>query len=251
MRKFVGLLAIVTLLLTPSIVLAASVDPTVVTGATNIGKTCRVLFPGTTEVKFDNSPQSGTLPAGDGGSITIVRPSTQLPINPNSIDFTSDGVNILGVIVKDGVDGANVYDYRPDGVTEDTYLTTPFNGAKGISHVSFCIEGEDAGADEGSVNVFKTAEATFDRTHDWSIEKTADPTSVTLYHPLSGNGNSSEDVDYTVVVTYEGFEDSNFAVSGTITIENDGDLAASITSIDDYLTSADDVTVTWRWRGPR
>jgi hypothetical protein len=78
----------------------------------------------------------------------------------------------------------------------------------------------DAGFEEYSVRkypyvtVSKNAFATKDRTHDWSIEKVADPTEHTL--PTGESGTS----DYEVVVTYEGYTDSNWQASGTITIEN-------------------------------
>jgi hypothetical protein len=58
---------------------------------------------------------------------------------PVSFDWESE-FGIWIVIVKDGVDGSNVYVY--DSVplpTEDDYLTTPNNGAKGISNIKFCI----------------------------------------------------------------------------------------------------------------
>ncbi len=47
------------------------------------------------------------------------------------------------VLVMDGEDGGNTYDYQPNGVTTDDFLTTPGPDQgefifKNISHVDFC-----------------------------------------------------------------------------------------------------------------
>ena len=136
--------------------MAASVTPTIIPGADNLDKTCAVVMPGTIELKYDAEPPDGTTPYSDGTlSVSIVKPST-LAGSLNSFDWTktSGSVVVMGVIVKDGVDGANWYDYSPDGSTADTYLTTPFDGDKGISHISFCytIEVCDCETDSDCVN---------------------------------------------------------------------------------------------------
>ncbi len=41
-------------------------------------------------------------------------------------------------------------------------------------------------------------------------------------------------------MTYDGYEDTGHNVSGTITIENDGDLDAEITDIEDLLAGTRD-----------
>jgi hypothetical protein len=127
-------LALVLVLMLAAAALAASVEPSVIPGAENPGKNCSDVFPGTLEIKFDPAA-SGSKTVG-GQTVTIVTPST-LAGSLNSIDFTATWP-VLGVIVKDGVDGANVYDYSADPQMADTYLTTPFEGDKGISHISFC-----------------------------------------------------------------------------------------------------------------
>ena len=70
---------------------------------------------------------------------------------------------------------------------------------------------------QGLLTVDKTAEATFDRDHDWSILKSVDPAVVNLSIDGSGDATVTWDID----VTYEGFIDSGHEVTGTITITND------------------------------
>ncbi len=84
------------------------------------------------------------------------------------------------------------------------------------------------------LEVTKTAGTSWNRTHDWSIDKTVDPDEVWLYLP-GGSGSDSATVDYKVTVTYDGYTDSDFMVTGEITIENTGDLDAEITAIDDLV----------------
>ena len=64
------------------------------------------------------------------------------------------------------------------------------------------------------VQVTKTAVTTFTRTYTWSIAKAADPTEISLF--TGGSGDSS----YTIAVEKTGYNDSDWAVSGTITVRN-------------------------------
>jgi hypothetical protein len=236
--KRIGLLALVLLLALSSVALAASVTPTLIPGADNTNKTCAVVMPGTTELKVDPVP-NGSYSQTDGTlTVQIVKPST-LAGSPYSFDWTSN-ITVLGVIVKDGVDGANWYDYRPSGSTGDTYLTTPNDGAKGISHVSFCYV---PAVDYERLVVAKTAVTSFTRTHDWSIEKSV-ATEKGYEHDgypkvwLYIGGAGDETATWTVDVTYTGYTDSDFNISGDITIENTGTLDAVITDIADVLGGA-------------
>ena len=113
-----------------------------------------------------------------------------------------------------------------DGLTAAIYLDDEPGEGGGLVISDFC-----PGVGEEELKVTKTADTAFVREHDWTIEKSADPTMVTLVK--SGSGDRT--VTWTVEVTYEGFEDQDFVVSGAITIENTGDLAAVITGVDDVL----------------
>ncbi len=87
------------------------------------------------------------------------------------------------------------------------------------------------------VNVEKTADVSFDRNYTWTIEKTADPDHLSLF-----NGDSAP-VEWNITPTRHGPDDSNFNVSGTITITNPTGappipkaIPATIESVDDVLT---------------
>lgn len=91
-----------------------------------------------------------------------------------------------------------------------------------------------------SLAVSKTVETSFTRTHEWDIDKFVetengyeldDFTKIWLF--IDGDGD--EKATWTVDVTYEGYEDSDWNVSGTITIENIGTSAKTITSVVDVL----------------
>ena len=90
------------------------------------------------------------------------------------------------------------------------------------------------------LTVSKTAVTAFTREHFWDIDKFVetdfgyeldDVAKIWLF--MDGTGD--ETATWTVDVTYEGFVDKDFNVSGTITIENTGQLDATITSVVDVL----------------
>jgi len=147
-------LALVLSFVLGGVALAASVTPTLIPGSDNTNKTCAVVMPGTTELKQDGTNGPGPFNPSDGTlSVSIVKPSAG-STNPNSFDWTSN-IPVVGVIVKDGVDGANWYNYSPAGSTGDTYLTTPNDGDKGVSHISFCYIEEP---EPGSLEVTKVVD---------------------------------------------------------------------------------------------
>lgn len=92
-----------------------------------------------------------------------------------------------------------------------------------------CGDAEPPVEPEGQLTVEKTADASFTRTHDWAIDKSVDPDALRL--TVDGAGDAT--VEWDVLVTYLGSEDSDPAVSGVITISNTGDLDAYIDSITD------------------
>ena len=79
--------------------------------------------------------------------------------------------------------------------------------------------------------VTKTASASFTRTYTWVINKTADQAALTL------SRGQQFLVDYDIIVDAT-FVDSDWAVSGDIVINNPGDSAAMIQSIEDVLPGA-------------
>ena len=224
-----GILTLVLLTLSTAAATAASVVPTVIPGGSNTDKTCDVVMPGTLELKVANG-DSGTYTSLDGAlKANVVKPST-LAGSLNSVDWTAN-IPVVGVIVKDGVDGANWYNYGSPGSMGDTYLTTPLNGDKGISHVSFCYY------PYYPLTAEKTADGTYDRTVTWKLTKSVDPATHTGYA-----GQDAGSSTWTVVATKNEKSD-NFKVEGTITIYNPNTYEVGF-SVTDVLSDGAGATVT-------
>ena len=145
---------------------------------------------------------------------------------------------IIAVLVKGGTD-ANLYYYQPP-VTEDEGLHSPFppgqdNTWADISHVSFCIGAPEPV--ERELTVTKTVDAIAEGTYQWEIDKSVDPD----YHELvqeNGEWLESGISDYLVEVDVVGVSEE-FAVFGTITIENETDADAQITGVTDVVNGTD------------
>ena len=122
--------------------------------------------------------------------------------------------------------------YSAYGDTED------FDGTPGTSTYD-----SDGGFEEWKVkrypflDVSKTATTTFTRTFPWTIDKSVTPASWALFDGDSGTS------DYTVALTKGAGADSNWAVSGTITIDNPSDQDAPIASVTDVISGVGSVTV--------
>jgi len=91
-----------------------------------------------------------------------------------------------------------------------------------------------------ALTVSKTADTSYIRTHNWDIDKFVTTENGYMEDGvpkiwLYTDGAGDEQATWTVDVTYGGSVDSDFDVSGVITIENTGDLPATITSIEDVL----------------
>jgi len=98
-------------------------------------------------------------------------------------------------------------------------------------------------SDTGTVSVCrlaasKTASTSLTRTYNWSVEKSATPTSKSMFD------GDTQAVHWPITVTNTGSTDSNWAVSGSITVTNPSSSAATINSISDVLTVALNATVT-------
>ena len=170
----------------------------------------------------------------NGGYYTFSFPGDSF----NTVTVDSGGVYVewsstLGidaVIVKGGPNANNyVYD-PPEESFGDSGLASPINPKTGqpygLSHIEFCYDYE--------VDVEKTAETTFTRTFEWDIDKSVTPETWNLF---TGDSGTSE---YTVAVTKTGYTDSDWAVSGTITIENNTPFDATITGVSDVVSPAID-----------
>jgi hypothetical protein len=140
----------------------------------------------------------------------------------------SASMTMDAVIVKGGPN-ANVYFYEPEAASNqgEPSLHAPVNPSNGVyyglSHVELCFDYE--------VAVEKTAVPSFDRTYSWTLEKAAATDALLL------SEGQVFLLDYTVDLA-ETFADSNFAVSGVVTVTNPAPVAATVTGIVDLLAGS-------------
>jgi len=80
-----------------------------------------------------------------------------------------------------------------------------------------------------ALSVSKDAQTSFTRTYDWTIDKSADQSSLTL------SLNQSFQVNYSVQVNAT-HTDSDWAVSGSISVNNPAPMAATINSVTDVVS---------------
>jgi hypothetical protein len=135
----------------------------------------------------------------------------------NTVTVTTDGVNFdwtstlgMDAVIAKGGPNANAYVYDPPEESfGDDGLHSPINPSNGqpfgLSHISFCFDYE--------LTASKTANPTYKRTYSWTIDKSVSPDS---HAGFTGDSFTS---DYDVVVD-QTVADSDFAVSGSITVNN-------------------------------
>jgi hypothetical protein len=156
----------------------------------------------------------------------------------------------MDLVVVKGGPVANCYNYYeyPDApwapVSSDTNLYAPEgpNGLYGVSHIDFYF-GERVVEEELAVT--KTAVTSYERTHKWLIDKwvetekgdTIGEENIPKIWLLEGYAES-ECATWYVDVDYDGYDDGNYSVEGTVTIDNIGDTDAVITGVVDLLGGA-------------
>lgn len=191
---------------------AASVDPDFVAGN-----------PSCTSLGYDFGCK---LDQGTSGDATCENGAFTATVTSDGAVFSwESNIGVDAVIAKGGPN-ANVYVYDPPVESfGDDELSAPDNGGQpfGLSHVEFCYDYE--------LTVSKTAETSLTRTWDWDIKKTCPAGTVTC------NLNETCTVPgYQVDVSTTGSTDSDWAVEGTITIENETPFAATITAVNDVIS---------------
>jgi hypothetical protein len=119
---------------------------------------------------------------------------------------------------------------------------TVLNPSTGGNEV--CVPGFSGGgahdyyAHYGAVTVTKTANTAFTRTYNWSITKTASPAAWDLFTGDTGTSG------YTISVPAPGYTDSDFKVSGNITVKNVLSEAVTINSVSDLVAPGYPAVVT-------
>lgn len=151
----------------------------------------------------------------------------------HTVTMTTDGVYVtwsstlgMDAVVVKGGPNANAYVYEPPAESlGDSGLASPMNPNTGdpfgVSHVDFCYDYE--------VVVTKGASTALTRTWGWDIDKSADQTELTL------SAGQSFFVNYEVSLGATA-TDSDWAVSGTITIANPAPVAATVTGLTDVIS---------------
>lgn len=163
-----------------------------------------------------------TLRDGDGEILEVAEPGD--PLEANAWHFYTD-----------------YYDIFDENDVRILFATIElFGGDKGPGGglvISDYCPGEDI---EGLL-VVKTVDTSFEREHFWDITKKVE---TQKEHELEDgtpkiwlyiDGSGDERATWTVDVSYEGYEDDEHEVSGTITITNTGTLPVVITNIVDVL----------------
>ena len=214
----VAVVAIVALTLVATTATAASVTPVFIAG----NPQCSDY--GLIEVAYANNGDSGTY-----GPVTVTK--------NGSLFSWSSTLGIDLVLVKGGPN-ANGYFYDETfddpsaesfGDTDLHAPTNPRNGNYyGLSHVSFCADYE--------LDISKTATTSYTRQFDWTVTKSVNNDILHLFRGESGS------VQYTVEVTKSAPIDYDFVVSGSIFIENNSPLSATITSVSDVISGYGAVT---------
>jgi hypothetical protein len=170
-------------------------------------------------------PSSGTY-TFPGGTHTVT-----ISTDGTFFDWSAT-LGIDAVLVKGGPD-TNAYQYElhlGHEVMADSGLHSPDNfGAvrcPALSHIEFCYDLEQ----DYELTIAKTATTTYRRTWNWSIDKAVVPESWMMFTGETGTSN------YTVTVTRTGSTDSNWAVSGVITIVNPAPVAATLVGVTDLVS---------------
>jgi uncharacterized repeat protein (TIGR01451 family) len=204
------------------------------------------------DLSLEKTPDSGTYFVGQSFDWTIVVTNSGDGDATDAVvtDTIADGLDINSATTPDGtcdVSGQDVtctVDVAKDGGTATITVNVTVNGSAvdegecaDVDNEATVTGDEDTSdnTDTGQVTacaltVEKTADTSYDRTFDWTIDKSVNPETADLFD------GQTADFDYNIDVTKSAPSDSNFAVSGDITITNPADIAADISDITDTIS---------------
>jgi hypothetical protein len=233
---------------TPAAATAADGTITVLAG-THVNATYSCTFTQIPAAGSNTNTATATWPAGSASG-TASFDFSAATIVDNTVAVTDSLAGSLGSVTiagdgstscttaSSGFSGTNLACSVSSGVATFTYslifkdpagtCTTHNNTAQFTANstgttasdsksVKVCV-----GAD---LTVAKTANPSFTRTYNWGISKSATPT---LIEKLGGG---TATVSYTVIANETGFTDSNFALTGSITVSNPNDWEAITTTV--------------------
>lgn len=168
------------------------------------------------------------------GNYSVIVTITNTDCGPLVSWTVPAGIVIDKVYVKGGTGGQNVYDYSVvyPRIHSDGSLHSPVNPSgkyAGVSHIDFCYHYQ--------LIVTKTANTTFKRTYNWEIQKSCTgPSALTL-----ANGQLYN-YPFTWTASHS-HADSDWKVSGVITIANNSPFPATVTSLTDVLSGGESGTI--------
>ena len=179
----------------------------------------------TANVTITNHSGSLGTPKGPSPSATTVFPSPTLINTSINVDDTNGGS----------------WPFSDDGFV--TYEKT-FSCGEDNTYNNTATIRETGQSDSASVTVNcyelevnKDASTSFDRTYKWSIDKSADQSSLTL------SPGQQYLVNYSIVVDVTGYTDSNWATNGNIQVHNPAPMAATLNSVTDIISGFGGVSV--------
>jgi hypothetical protein len=185
------------------------------------------------EIYFTDDPELTGYPFA-GTADLVFESDDQIQIN--DVNQGSGRGDLRYLAPVSGIDIPDECSYG--SATCDTYfiLYSEYGFADGLYD-------SDGGFEEWKVKIYpflsveKTATTTFTRTFAWDIEKSADPETWDLFDGDSGTS------DWTVEVNKDSGTDSDWAVSGTITVTNPSEEDAVIASVTDAISGGLNATV--------
>ena len=173
---------------------------------------------------------SGSWPAAQvSGDGLIVDISNVTTVNGQVVFDWSANLPVDLAVVKQGPGGAYwVFDPAQTSGTLAAYK----NGqpSDGVSHVLFCYHPK--------LSVTKTATTSKTTTYNWTVDKSADPTS----HQMTV-GDDAQASTYKLDVTKSAGTDSGWKVSGVITVKNNSATDLVAVTVTDTLPGATDLVV--------
>lgn len=149
-------------------------------------------------------------------------------------------------IYQSGDDGDNILQVDETWVYTDSYIiqegdSNPLENTATVQGYAYGIQFTDTDTWEVDIlelDVTKTADTSYTRTYDWTITKSVDPASWNFF--TGGSGTST----YTIAVTKDAGTDSDWSVSGTITIHNPAGYSVTIHSVSDSVSGVGAATIT-------
>jgi hypothetical protein len=165
-----------------------------------------------------NRTMTVTLPNGDTETFGPFDYPYPVPLAiVGSVDYVASAADLIG--------GSWTATVSWTGIQKDGFDSVS-TGSKGTSVVYVPI----------LLEVKKTASTTFDRTITWGIDKRVDIAEHNLSPGVSGVSAYTITLDKSIV-------DSNYAVTGTITINNPASVPATITGVTDVIEGLGNATV--------